>query len=137
MANDNILREFAQTGTKLVNGYSNLVQIDNVDVATTPKELVYKVDKVKLYRYTRSTPAKFKTPLVISYALVNRHDMLDLQPDRSFIKNLLELGLDIYIIDWGYPTRADKDVTMASVSGVRSRRRKRPKPGPSSARTRL
>lgn len=112
MANDNILNEFAQTGNKLMNGYDNLVRIENVDVATTPKELVYKVDKVKLYRYTRSTPAKYKTPLVISYALVNRHDMLDLQPDRSFIKNLLEFGLDIYIIDWGYPTRADKDVTM-------------------------
>lgn len=112
MANDNIMKEFAQTGTKLVNGYDNLVRIEDVDVATTPKELVYKVDKVKLYRYVRSTPAKFKTPLVFSYALVNRHDMLDLQPDRSFIKNLLELGLDIYIIDWGYPTRADKDVTL-------------------------
>jgi polyhydroxyalkanoate synthase len=112
MANDSILKELANTSTKLINGYDNLVKVDNVDVATTPKELVYKVDKVKLYRYVRSTPAKYKTPLVISYALVNRHDMLDLQPDRSFIKNLLELGLDIYIIDWGYPTRADKDVTM-------------------------
>ena len=112
MANDNFMKDFAQTGTKMVNGYDNLVRIEDVDVATTPKELVYKVDKVKLYRYVRSTPAKFKTPLVFSYALVNRHDMLDLQPDRSFIKNLLELGLDIYIIDWGYPTRADKDVTL-------------------------
>jgi polyhydroxyalkanoate synthase subunit PhaC len=112
MANENIMKELAQAGTKLVNGYDNLVHIDEVDVATTPKELVFKVDKIKLYRYTRSTPAKYKTPMVISYALVNRHDMLDLQPDRSFIKNLLEFGLDIYIIDWGYPTRADKDVTM-------------------------
>lgn len=112
MANENILKELANTGTKLINGYDNLVHVEEVDVATTPKELVYKVDKIKLYRYVRSTPAKYKTPLVISYALVNRHDMLDLQPDRSFIKNLLDLGLDIYIIDWGYPTRADKDVTM-------------------------
>jgi polyhydroxyalkanoate synthase subunit PhaC len=109
---ENILKELAQTGAKLVNGYDNLVRVGDVDVATTPKELVFKVDKIKLYRYTRSTPAKFKTPVVFSYALVNRHDMLDLQPDRSFIKNLLEFGLDIYMIDWGYPTRADKDVTL-------------------------
>lgn len=112
MANETPLKEFAETSSKLVNGYDNLVRIGDVEVATTPKELVYKVDKIKLYRYQRSTPAKYKTPVVISYALVNRHDMLDLQPDRSFIKNLLELGLDIYIIDWGYPTRADKDVTL-------------------------
>lgn len=112
MASENIVKEMAETSTKLVNGYDNLVRIDKVEVATTPKELVYRVDKVKLYRYVRETPAKYKTPVVVSYALVNRQDMLDIQPDRSFVKNLLDLGLDIYMIDWGYPTRADKDVTM-------------------------
>ncbi len=112
MASENIVKEMAETSAKLVNGYDNLVRIDKVEVATTPKELVYRVDKVKLYRYVRETPAKYKTPVVVSYALVNRQDMLDIQPDRSFVKNLLDLGLDIYMIDWGYPTRADKDVTM-------------------------
>jgi polyhydroxyalkanoate synthase subunit PhaC len=112
MSNENFIKELTLTGNKLLQGYDNLVHVEDVDVATTPKELVYKVDKVKLYRYTRNTPAKFKTPVIFSYALVNRQDMLDLQPDRSFIRNLLDLGLDIYMIDWGYPTRADKDVTL-------------------------
>lgn len=112
MAGENIAKEIAEAGVKLVNGYDNLVRIANVDVATTPKELVFQQDKVKLYRYTRDTKATVKTPLLISYALVNRHDMLDLQPDRSVIKNLLALGLDIYIIDWGYPTRADKNLSL-------------------------
>lgn len=112
MAAETFLKEMADTGNKLVNGYDNLVHIENVDVATTPKELVFQVDKVKLYRYTRDTKATVKTPLLFSYALVNRHDMLDLQPDRSFIRNLLSLGLDIYIIDWGYPTRADRYTTL-------------------------
>lgn len=109
---ENIVKEMTEASAKLVNGYDNLVHAEKVEVATTPKDLVFKVDKVKLYRYKRDTPSKFKTPLVISYALVNRFDMMDIQPDRSFIKNLLDLGLDIYMIDWGYPTRADKDVTM-------------------------
>ncbi|HEU4718224.1 MAG TPA: class III poly(R)-hydroxyalkanoic acid synthase subunit PhaC [Bacteroidia bacterium] len=112
MAGENIAKQLSETGMKLVNGYDNLVRAGEVEVATTPKDLVFKVDKIKLYRYRRDTPAKFTTPLVISYALVNRHDMLDIQPDRSFVKNLLALGLDIYIIDWGYPTKADKDVTL-------------------------
>lgn len=96
----------------MVTGYDNLLKIDEVDVATTPKELVHQVDKVALYRYIRETPAKFTTPIVISYALVNRHDMLDIQPDRSFVRNLLAQGFDVYIIDWGYPTKADKYVTL-------------------------
>jgi polyhydroxyalkanoate synthase len=51
-------------------------------------------------------------PVLIVYALVNRQYMLDLQPDRSFIRNLLDQGLDIYIIDWGYPTKVDMYLTM-------------------------
>lgn len=112
MASENLFKEMTETTQKMVNGYDNLVHVDKVEIATTPKELVFKVDKIKLYHYVRETPAKYKTPVVVSYALVNRFEMMDIQPDRSFIKNLLDLGLDIYMIDWGYPTRADKDVTM-------------------------
>lgn len=112
MSHHNVIREWTETSAKMVAGYDNLLKIDKVEVATTPKELVHEVDKVALYRYVRETPAKFATPIVISYALVNRHDMLDIQPDRSFIRNLLNLGFDIYIIDWGYPTKADKFVTL-------------------------
>jgi polyhydroxyalkanoate synthase len=112
MSHHNAIKEWTEAGAKMVTGYDNLLKIDEVDVATTPKELVYRVDKVALYRYTRETPAKFATPIVISYALVNRHDMLDIQPDRSFVRNLLSQGFDVYIIDWGYPTKADKYVTL-------------------------
>ncbi len=112
MAGENIIKEMTDAGTKIVTGYDNLVRIGDVEVATTPKELVFQQDKVKLYRYTRETKATYKTPVLISYALVNRHDMLDIQPDRSFVRNLLGMGMDVYIIDWGYPTRADKHLTM-------------------------
>jgi polyhydroxyalkanoate synthase len=36
---------------------------------------------------------------------MNRHDVLDLQPDRSLMKKLLDEGLDVYIMDWGYPKK--------------------------------
>lgn len=112
MSHHNVIKEWTEASAKMVTGYDNLLKIDEVDVATTPKELVHEVDKVALYRYIRETPAKFTTPVVISYALVNRHDMLDIQPDRSFVRNLLAQGFDVYIIDWGYPTKADKYVTL-------------------------
>ena len=40
--------------------------------------------------------------------MVNRPYMLDLQPDRSLIRELLFLGLDVYLIDWGYPDGSDR-----------------------------
>jgi polyhydroxyalkanoate synthase len=67
---------------------------------------------VKLYHYDRSTPAKCKTPVLVSFALINRHDVLDLQPDRSLMKKLLDEGLDIYIMDWGYPQKQHRYLTM-------------------------
>jgi polyhydroxyalkanoate synthase subunit PhaC len=112
MKTDNFLKEVSETGTKLMKGYDTLMSVDDVQVGTTPKELVFQTDKVKLYKYKRDTKATYKTPVVISYALVNRHDMLDLQPDRSFIKNLLDMGMEVYIIDWFYPKRADRYYTM-------------------------
>ena len=45
---------------------------------------------------------------MICYALVNRPYMMDLQPDRSLIRGLLERGVDVYLIDWGYPDGADR-----------------------------
>jgi polyhydroxyalkanoate synthase len=38
--------------------------------------------------------------------------MLDLQPDRSVVQSFLKDGLDVYMIDWGYPTRKDRYVTI-------------------------
>jgi len=104
--------ELISTTQKLEKGYETLQSIDEVDVATTPKELVWQRDKVKLYHYIRETPAKCATPVLVSFAMLNRHDVLDLQQDRSLMKKLLEEGLDIYIMDWGYPTKADRYLTM-------------------------
>ena len=108
----NLKSELAAISEKLVKGYENLKNTSEVLVAQTPKTEVWKRDKVTLFRYNRDSKARFKTPVLISYALVNRHDMLDLQPDRSLVRHLLDLGIDLYIIDWGYPDQGDKYLTM-------------------------
>jgi len=102
-----LLKELGDINIKFIKGANALTEIEEIDVGTAPKELVYAEDKLKLYRYTREGDSTCKTPVLIVYALVNRQYMLDLQPDRSMIRNLLDLGLDVYIIDWGYPTKAD------------------------------
>ena len=84
------------------------------DVASTPYEIVYQEDRVKLKHYFRSEAAesKIQTPLLVVYALINRETMLDLQPDRSVVKNFLQDGIDLYMIDWGYPTRKDRYLSI-------------------------
>jgi polyhydroxyalkanoate synthase len=50
--------------------------------------------------------------VLLVYALVNRHNMMDLQSDRSFISNLLNAGLDLFLINWGDPSPEDKYVSL-------------------------
>jgi len=80
----------------------------NTDIATTPYEVVYQQDRVKLKHYKPIKRKAFQTPLLIVYALINRETMLDLSPGRSVVENFLNQGVDVYMIDWGYPTRKDR-----------------------------
>lgn len=107
-----LIEEMNNLSSKLLKSYETLNKINNVDIATTPKTPVYSEDKLTLYKYDRSTEATYKTPVLIVYALVNTYKMLDIQPDRSYIKNLLDAGLDVYLIDWGYPTKSDRYISI-------------------------
>jgi polyhydroxyalkanoate synthase len=106
------IQELGELNRKLIKGASTLTEVDDIDVGTAPKDLVYEEDKLKLYHYKQEGKVTCRVPVLIVYALVNRQYMLDLQPDRSIVRNLLQHGMDLYIIDWGYPTKADMYLTL-------------------------
>jgi polyhydroxyalkanoate synthase subunit PhaC len=81
------------------------------DIGTTPSELVYQEDRIRL-KYYRPTASRLKTPLLLVHGLFNRETLLDLQPGRSVVNNLLKAGVDIYLIEWGSPTRRDQFFTL-------------------------
>ena len=83
----------------------------DTDLSQTPYEVVYEQDRVKL-KYYRPEKIEHKIPLLVVYALINRETMLDLQPGRSTIQNFLDRGIEVYMIDWGYPTRKDQFCTI-------------------------
>jgi polyhydroxyalkanoate synthase len=89
-----------------------LLQALDTDIARTPYEVVFEQDRVKLKHYTPTTAVRYKHPLVVVYALINRETMLDLQPGRSVVETFLQHGIDLYMIDWGYPSRKDKFLTI-------------------------
>ncbi|MFO0958871.1 MAG: class III poly(R)-hydroxyalkanoic acid synthase subunit PhaC [Isosphaeraceae bacterium] len=84
-----------------------------VAVGTTPHEVVYQEDNLRLLRYHRDTPAKYAEPVLFCYALVNRPYILDLQPDKSVIRQFLDRGFDVYLIDWGDASAADRSLTLS------------------------
>jgi polyhydroxyalkanoate synthase len=84
------------------------------ELGSTPYDIVYEEDRVRLKHYTRNENAenKLKAPLLLVYALINRETMLDLQPGRSVVNTFLQEGIDLYMVDWGYPTRKDRFLTI-------------------------
>ncbi|MBO5730312.1 MAG: class III poly(R)-hydroxyalkanoic acid synthase subunit PhaC [Treponema sp.] len=101
---------------KLTKGIKILMDMKAEDAASDllEKEEVLRIGKMRLFHYKPVVTGKklVKTPLLITYALVNRQYMMDIQPDRSVIKSFLEGGLDVYVIDWGYPTAEDMYMSM-------------------------
>jgi polyhydroxyalkanoate synthase len=83
-------------------------------VGCSLKDPVWRRDKVVLYRY-RPLPfvqAARAHPVLICFALVNRPCVLDLQPDRSLVRSLLAAGLEVYLVDWGYPDENDYNIAL-------------------------
>jgi polyhydroxyalkanoate synthase len=105
---EQLLKEALDFNRKVAAGLDTLKNIGAIDVGTAPKDAVYSEDKMVLYHYKPTVDKPATTPLLIVYALVNRPYMTDLQEDRSIIRNLLNHGVDVYLIDWGYPDGADR-----------------------------
>jgi polyhydroxyalkanoate synthase subunit PhaC len=79
-------------------------------IAQTPKELIWTLNKAKLYRYIPVVPKaeRHPVPLLLVFALMNRPYILDLKPGHSFVEFMVKSGYDLYLLDWGAPGPEDK-----------------------------
>lgn len=98
--------------SRIAKGAEAISRLDMKDVAVgaTPKTQIFASDKVTVHHYEaldKNTEVK-TDPVLIVYGLIGRYTMIDLQEDRSLVRNLLARGVDLYVVDWGYPSRADK-----------------------------
>jgi len=110
---EKLAEEMTDYSRKLGQGIENLINAGEIDTGVTPRQAVYREDKLTLYRYEAPVGGRRnKTPLLIVYALVNRPYMTDIQEDRSTLRGLLATGQDVYLIDWGYPDEADFSLSL-------------------------
>ena len=104
------IAEFSDFNLKMARGQKMLGRLkdDDIQIATADKEVVLRHDKVTLYRYKATAKATLTAPVLVAYGQIGRYTMTDLQEDRSMLRNLLALGVDVYAVDWGAPTRSDR-----------------------------
>jgi polyhydroxyalkanoate synthase len=93
--------------------FSRLVTTD-AKIAQTPKDVIWTLNKTKLYRYVPVVPEakRHKLPLILVFAIMNRPHVLDLRPGHSFVEYMLKHGYDLYLLDWGAPGPEDRNLTF-------------------------
>jgi poly[(R)-3-hydroxyalkanoate] polymerase subunit PhaC len=109
---DELAHEIAEMESKISKGLTQLTSMtdDDVDIGSTPKDVFYARETFQVYRYKRMVDDDkvHPVPMVVSTPLINGYEVTDLQPDRSLVRNFLREGIDVYMINWGYPKRTDR-----------------------------
>ena len=103
-----LVAEFFKFNKNMIEAPKMVPAPDEINLEMTPYDVAYSEDKIRLLHFNSPTQKQYQTPLVIVYALVNRYHILDIQPHKSWVRNLLNQGYDVYMIDWGTPSNIDK-----------------------------
>ena len=107
-----LTEEIQEASRRFEKARNILHSAGNIGVGQTPNEILVEKRAYRLLHYQQMVNKTAKTPILVVYALINRSYVLDLQPDKSWIRSLLSQGFDVYLIDWKAPTAADKYVSF-------------------------
>ncbi|HVV42354.1 MAG TPA: class I poly(R)-hydroxyalkanoic acid synthase [Nitrobacter sp.] len=125
MTNPEVLREtFASSGMNLArgmkmlaedveagNGVLRIRQSDStnlevgVNMATTPGKVIYQNELMQLIQYSPTTQTVLRTPLLIVPPWINKFYILDLKPEKSYIKWCVDQGITVFVISWVNPDK--------------------------------
>jgi polyhydroxyalkanoate synthase subunit PhaC len=78
-------------------------------LATTPGAVVFRNELLELIQYAPTTPNVRKRPLVITPPQINKYYALDLSPDKSMVRFLLDSGIQVFCVSWRNPTAAHRE----------------------------
>ncbi len=128
LTNPTVIRETMRTGGQnVVNGYLNLledvrdgrIKMTDTDafevgrnLALTPGKVVYRNELMELIQYEPSTQKVFQMPLLMVPHWINKYYIMDLRPDNSMVKYLVDQGVTLFMISWKNPDASMRDISM-------------------------
>lgn len=83
------------------------------DMAITPGKVIYQNELIQLIQYEPTTEKVLRTPLLIVPPWINKFYILDLGPEKSYIKWCVDQGLTVFVISWVNPDKALGEKTFA------------------------
>ena len=93
-----------------------------VNLATTPGKVIFRNDLFELIQYEPTTSEVYKRPLLIVPPWINKFYILDLNPEKSFVRWAVAQGLTVFVISWVNPSsrHADKGFDAYMHEGILS-----------------
>ena len=108
-------RNFAEDWTRAVSGQKAVgtgrFEVGR-DVAVTPGKVVYRNRLIELIQYAPATGKVKAEPILIVPAWIMKYYILDLSPENSFVKYLVDQGHTVFMISWKNPVAEDRDLSM-------------------------
>jgi len=101
------------------NGYLDIKNTDldafkvGENIACTPGKIIYQNDIMQLIHYTPTQNKNYQKPLLIVPPWINKYYILDLQQNNSFVKWLLDQGMNVFMISWVNATNYHKNKTFS------------------------
>ena len=108
---ESLRREVDRSILRGRNGIRHVMGSDRARVGQTPKETVWRRDKVELWRYMSAAVTR-PVPVLLVMSVVTRSYIFDLLPGDSIVERLLGAGYDVFLVDWGVPDAADSENTL-------------------------
>ena len=82
------------------------------NLATTPGKVIKQTPLYQLIQYTPTTPDVLATPVVIFPPWINRFYILDLNPEKSFVKWCVDNGVSLFMVSWKSADASIADATL-------------------------
>jgi poly[(R)-3-hydroxyalkanoate] polymerase subunit PhaC len=95
----------AGRGTLRIRQSDSANLVVGVNMATTPGKVIYQNDLMQLIQYTPTTENVLRTPLLIVPPWINKFYILDLKPEKSYIKWCVDQGITVFVISWVNPDK--------------------------------